>query len=468
VQDLPGAAVFTFDYERYASRWVTNEKIGIALGKSIDCLNELSDEKVIVVGHSMGGLATRQALTEVDGLEDKISQVITFGTPNTGSVAAAIAAGSLAVASYLPHYSSKAVALFRAWMAQCGNEMTADMKKPSALCPSILPNALKSFDSEAARALRSWSTEMGQLPSWPSGLPVHALAGETRFDVAGTGFFLWKKKESVGMGDLVVTLDSATAGATDSQAATCHYDLSPVATINDGLLVNAWKIKTLDEVSRNSVDIFTEPIPCFHGNLMREASLAGQEFGLIAEDIGSRAPATEIITLMPWADGTIDKVGRTYTNGECQSGSNLTEREDAFRCFANSWVIDPCFSNPSTPTDLLCTLAEDTVMLADATVETFDYPKKPADEGSAFRAVLHDGTVCDSGSGAGPRGVEGYPYWFGQCSGPTEGIWRSREVNDDSLVRLYDRTANGTYFVAISVGDEQSPAQLFPVKTAYR
>lgn len=288
VQELPGAAVYTFDYERYASRWVTDGKIGASLAQGIDCLFEHSGEKVIVVGHSMGGLATRQALSEIPDLQAKISQVITFGTPNTGSVIAAILAVGVKVGGIIPGAPGRIVTLLRAWLAHCGNSASHDLLEPSFLCSNLLPKPLTSFDSEAAQALRSGSPELSELPSWPQGLPVHALAGEIRFDIPGTGFFRSKKKESFGIGDGVVTLDSATNGATAAREITCTYDLEPTANIDDLMLTNFWKVKTKDEVSRNSVDLFFTPVPCLHGNLMRETNLANEEFGLIVEDISNR------------------------------------------------------------------------------------------------------------------------------------------------------------------------------------
>ena len=68
LQSLPGAAVFTFDYHDFSANWVDHEKLGPALAAAIDCLHEKSgQEKVIVVGHSMGGLIARHALGNADG-----------------------------------------------------------------------------------------------------------------------------------------------------------------------------------------------------------------------------------------------------------------------------------------------------------------------------------------------------------------------------------------------------------------
>ncbi|MFN8099785.1 MAG: hypothetical protein U0Q21_16020 [Dermatophilaceae bacterium] len=38
VQDIPGAAVFTYDYHPYSGRWITDEHLGPDFGKVVDCL----------------------------------------------------------------------------------------------------------------------------------------------------------------------------------------------------------------------------------------------------------------------------------------------------------------------------------------------------------------------------------------------------------------------------------------------
>jgi pimeloyl-ACP methyl ester carboxylesterase len=84
LQSLPGAAVFTFDYHPYSARWVDDAHLGPALGNVIDCLYQASGQKVIFIGHSMGGLITRYAATHpgVSGSDRtaEISTVVTFGT----------------------------------------------------------------------------------------------------------------------------------------------------------------------------------------------------------------------------------------------------------------------------------------------------------------------------------------------------------------------------------------------------
>jgi pimeloyl-ACP methyl ester carboxylesterase len=63
IQRLGGTAVYTFDYHGISTRWVTDDGIGPRLGRAIDCLYEATGQRVIIVAHSMGGLAARQAIT---------------------------------------------------------------------------------------------------------------------------------------------------------------------------------------------------------------------------------------------------------------------------------------------------------------------------------------------------------------------------------------------------------------------
>lgn len=82
-----------FDYSKHNQSWVDNDAIGPKLAERIACVAAASREaqgagKVIVVGHSMGGLATRFAANrKVNGraVADDLGLVITIGTPHLGS-----------------------------------------------------------------------------------------------------------------------------------------------------------------------------------------------------------------------------------------------------------------------------------------------------------------------------------------------------------------------------------------------
>ena len=129
LQKIPGAAVYTFDYHEFSARWVTDEHLGPALGEAIDCLYEKSGEKVIVVGHSMGGLIARHAVTnDASGggrRADHVSTVVTFGTPQLGSHLARLAAGVIE--------STPELVVLRTILADCGRRTAREVRDRHAL-----------------------------------------------------------------------------------------------------------------------------------------------------------------------------------------------------------------------------------------------------------------------------------------------------------------------------------------------
>ena len=59
---IPGMTAWTFNYYRWSLDWVNTQQIGPNLATVISCLSHVSGSSVIVVTHSMGGLATQYAL----------------------------------------------------------------------------------------------------------------------------------------------------------------------------------------------------------------------------------------------------------------------------------------------------------------------------------------------------------------------------------------------------------------------
>lgn len=93
IESSKSGVISYFNYEANHFDWVTNENIGSKLAQTIDCLAQKSHAsggkgKVIVVAHSMGGLAARYAANQVvDGrpVADELGLVITLATPHLGS-----------------------------------------------------------------------------------------------------------------------------------------------------------------------------------------------------------------------------------------------------------------------------------------------------------------------------------------------------------------------------------------------
>ena len=85
-KQFPSAYVDRFDYKAHNVNWVDNPNIGPKLAERINCLAASTHRKVIVIGHSMGGLATRYALNYDKQAAKNTGLVITIGTPHLGSL----------------------------------------------------------------------------------------------------------------------------------------------------------------------------------------------------------------------------------------------------------------------------------------------------------------------------------------------------------------------------------------------
>jgi pimeloyl-ACP methyl ester carboxylesterase len=285
LQRVPGAAVFTFDYPEHSARWVDDEHVGPALGKAVDCLFDATGEKVVVVAHSMGGLATRYALGQRAERAAKVSSVVTFGTPETGSLVAMLGNAALDIGAA----ANRAASVVRLILSACG-DLTGATLGTGTPC-DFLPEQVRAFSSPAGEALRYGSRQLAALKPFPKNVKVTALAGDTVMTVPKAGWFRlpWEVDE-VPVGDLVVSTDSATAGVTEPTKASCAYQLNPVRAGTDriGLML---RVTAENDVAQPITSVLGA---CFHGNLMRTIQLTNEATGIVDEDIRSRQPALEV------------------------------------------------------------------------------------------------------------------------------------------------------------------------------
>lgn len=303
LQNIAGAAVYTFDYHDLSARWVTDPGIGQNLAKSIDCLYRQSGEKVIVVAHSMGGLATRQAMTAAGlDISSKVSQVIEFGTPNAGSD----------IASFLNtlHAISPAFDDFRGgwWLkyervllALCGADATRSVvavEKNGCGGEKDVPMFVASLRSEAGLALATGSPDLKILPAIPAAVPVHSLSGDIQIENKGSRFFRQKYADSesplasqtaTSLGDQIVSLASSQAGSSTQDEATCLYDFFLDVGPEDMPIMPTISASTNGRIRDLNELKMSEPrSPCFHGNLMQSITLAAKAAKYISSDIRSR------------------------------------------------------------------------------------------------------------------------------------------------------------------------------------
>lgn len=189
--------VAPFDYESSHFDWVTSSNIGPKLATTIDCLSQASRKgggsgKVIVVAHSMGGLATRDAASRiVDGrkIADELGLVVTLGTPNTGS-------------PWSTYFGSgvKWVCGFLVGGSGANHDRDVEHCKQSG----------------AVKGMSENSRELRELPPFPKEVPVRAIAGKVRVFVQALFGTVVDQRFS---DDMVVPVESATADYTSSDIA---------------------------------------------------------------------------------------------------------------------------------------------------------------------------------------------------------------------------------------------------------
>lgn len=326
IQSTGGVSVYTFDYHDLSARWVTDDGIGAELAQALTCVAQAHERPAIVVAHSMGGLATRAALEliahdpSLTRPEDFVSDVVTYGTPNTGSWLASLIGSVDEFATDVDQYSSEEypnpLAPIQALLVLCGTRTTQSLDDDNGVC-GLLSAQLASARSDAGQALEIGSPEIEALAPWPAAVQVHALAGSTTLETVGYEWFGHSSTlTSQNLGDVVVGTDSALDGATST------YSIECTTTVNFTGAV--WT--QIDRLGG-----LTEA-PCFHGNLMRVVELAHQTMEVVAGVVTAtgaepdpRIPAELVGT---WCTRDADE--------NCLSFSELLD-EYPEAWFADSW-----------------------------------------------------------------------------------------------------------------------------------
>jgi pimeloyl-ACP methyl ester carboxylesterase len=289
VAAIPNVVTFTYDYHKYAGRWVTDTNIYQPLQAAIKCLAEASGNKVIITVHSMGGLATRQALAP-SAQSGYVSRVVTFGTPELGSDIATIASGVFQSSTNKnAPLTTRPLAVVQTILAECGKAHSENMNN---ICPDgdyeYLRNliysspAVPDLETAGALGLRAGKPDIENLPKWPSsGLTINALGGNNTVSISGRStvfeFQPANPKGAIQMGDTVVMPYSAKAFADAYHQVNCAtnltYRINSLSSNPVDAFING--IDTGLTINNDRVEIGAYMAsPCFHGNLMKSIELS--------------------------------------------------------------------------------------------------------------------------------------------------------------------------------------------------
>jgi pimeloyl-ACP methyl ester carboxylesterase len=201
---IRGTWTTAFDYSQFSKEWVTNPQIGPRLRDYVECVAKASQAgggpgKVIIVAHSMGGLATRWAAN--NGARNDIALVVTLGTPNTGAF--------LANAGAIVHH------------------MICTNSRFSLMSMGVSPGspAPGSFCAEwtSLAGMSVFGSQINALPELPSNIPLYAIAGDETIEDPLGGAIIYVPL----FGDFVVLKSSAlnkrpTGGPGSDTTIACH------------------------------------------------------------------------------------------------------------------------------------------------------------------------------------------------------------------------------------------------------
>jgi hypothetical protein len=211
---VPDVTTITFDYHLANTDWVTNPAIGPQLAQCITWLAHTSDTlggpgKVIIVAHSMGGLAVRCAVdpgcVQNGGKgpaanPNLIRLVVTLGTPNFGSVFGNVANFVASGYAKAPKAHVKPAGPFES--------IEGFLCKQLPQCPQLAAAA----HTRAAKAMQIGSAELNPdaLKPLPSSMPLDAIAGKITLTTTLLDAGLFTVTGDIGdIGDVVVSVESA-------------------------------------------------------------------------------------------------------------------------------------------------------------------------------------------------------------------------------------------------------------------
>lgn len=279
LQQIPGAAVYLYDYQQVSSRWVTDPLIGQRLADAIECLTDFYNNQAVVIGHSMGGLALREAMSHADAdgtaISERVSQAVTFGTPNEGTEILDFAHRTVDSSTMVPGLNIP-VGIVKVILSECSKKADAT----GDYCLG-LGGPIGAFYSEGALAMLPGSPQLAQLPPWPDNVNYLALAGH--IEIGGFTLFGHSSGRLLDLGDLAVNYDSALAGAQETATAACEYGIVSTASTKDlGLRLKSMFASDPAGQRRPTglltpkTDDRTIMSPCYHSNLMAEVTLVNR------------------------------------------------------------------------------------------------------------------------------------------------------------------------------------------------
>jgi hypothetical protein len=283
LQQIPGAAVYTFDYRASAGNWVDDPGIGPALGDAIDCVTSALGQKAILVTHGVGGLAARYAVGgQVEGRDrgSEVTTVVGFGSPQTGSQLAELLNTGVGATASEPR------TILRLLVSACRALKPAAFSE-QAPC-GFLPAEAGAFARPGGDAFRGQSPQHLALRPYPDNVKVHAFAGDVVINAPNLGWFGLRpfRPNEIPMGDLVSSTASTTIQALSQLRASCKFTLDAFGSPSQSAGVRLTEVGV-----PGAAFSFPSTIrPCFAPSLPRVSQFADRIKDIITNEIRTRQP----------------------------------------------------------------------------------------------------------------------------------------------------------------------------------
>ncbi|THG30786.1 hypothetical protein [Naasia lichenicola] len=190
----------------------------------------------------------------------------------------------------------------------------------------------------------------------------------------------------------------------------------------------------------------------------------------VVKGVGS----TKVVDLMPWSDESIIEGAISMSGNFSCDTSAISGRADAYRCFGEDAVLDPCFidpDSPNSPNEALC--GDGTTDWERVSGDFVAHDGVDVSDADPLGVELEDGRVCSRSTGAGPTPPTGYSSWLGGCAEPggeyTDVLWGSPDSESEDVAWPFMFIALGSGgLLQVAVGPEGRNPELVGVTVVYR
>ena len=425
-------STFYFDYAMDSTTWAGNNAVSGCLATYINKVSAAyteagGDGKVILVGHSMGGLASLYAATTTaaPGTTSHIAGLITFDTPYLGSPF-----GNSVPASLLQGYkqffgvnvpppgSDAQICLAN---RDEGAPLPAGCDYPS---PAYLPSGTPITEIAGQATIRrtllgihlydvsldtdgivTTSSSHGYIWGGPGGHPPKGTKTSLLYDrcTITNDQILGLIQERLPPTEQALATDVALSILTDSNA----MDGLSTGNLTPGLVAYLATV--------------TVAAPCSHIHVYNDQSALNQATQAIKDILAALTPSTTVVKLAPvdgrgrpaagWTVGPLGPPGELDCSLPEPSPSAVSG--DIYYCSPTAANADACWRS-STPMVMLCLWDPWTRRLSQQQASTdVTSPVKPVTHPYPIGLELSDGDHCRLRNGGSWSRQEQHPDWFG-------------------------------------------------------